>query len=70
MLIVIHYIYPRANYGFKHEPQTDHAKESNIENVNLTRMFSVGKYMLGSTTESVEGLFKLLLMKKCSNSGI
>lgn len=49
---------PGANYVFKREPQIDHAKESNIENVNLNMYVSVGKHMLGSTNESLGGLLQ------------
>lgn len=66
----IYHMYLWAKYGFKHEAQIDHAKESNIENVNLDITFSVGKYMLGSTNESVGRLLKHLLTKKYLNSGI
>lgn len=58
-----------ANYGFKHEPPINHAKKSNTEKVNLN-MFSVEKFMLQSTNESLEELLKLLLMKTYPNSGI
>lgn len=44
-------------------------KKSNTEKVNLN-MFSVEKFMLQSTNESLEELLKLLLMKTYPNSGI